>query len=160
MKYQTAWKKRKAKNRKNNNKNKKRKSNNYSVSYSSNNSHFKLLAGQQCLSLETSTSLKQCHNLRKIRPHPWLPREFISSVRFSPLTDWVVVGDVRDDSAEILFQSYLQETLVSSSGMGRDVFCLMFSVLERLSWHVTGPNHASFRLWTAARRASCGPTRK
>ena len=142
MKYQTAWKKRKAKNRKNNNnKNKKRKSNNYSVSYSSNNSHFKLLAGQQCLSLETSTSLKQCHNLRKIRPHPWLPREFISSVRFSPLTDWVVVGDMRDDSAEILFQSFLQEALVSSSGMGRDVHSWMLSIqlsLKKLYW---SPNH-------------------
>ena len=30
-------------------------------------------------------------------------------------------GDMRDDSAEILFQSFLQEALVSSSGMGRDV---------------------------------------
>ena len=30
-------------------------------------------------------------------------------------------GDTRDDSAEILFRSFLQEALVSSSGMGRDV---------------------------------------
>ena len=44
----------------------------------------------------------------------------------SPLTDWVVgVGgeggerDLRDDSAEILFQSFLWEPIVSSSGMGR-----------------------------------------
>ena len=29
-------------------------------------------------------------------------------------------GDFRDDSAEILFQSFLQEALVSSSGTGRD----------------------------------------
>ena len=29
-----------------------------------------------------------------------------------------------DDSAEILFQSFLQEALVSSSGMGRDVHFL------------------------------------
>ena len=29
-----------------------------------------------------------------------------------------------DDSAEILFQSFLQEALVSSSGMGRDVHSL------------------------------------
>ena len=28
-------------------------------------------------------------------------------------------GDMRDDSAEILFQSFLQEALVSSSGMGK-----------------------------------------
>ena len=30
-------------------------------------------------------------------------------------------GDMRDDSAEILFKSFLQEAHVSSSGMGRDV---------------------------------------
>ena len=32
---------------------------------------------------------------------------------------------MRDDSAEILFQSFLQETIVSSSAMGGDVDCLM-----------------------------------
>ena len=30
-------------------------------------------------------------------------------------------GDIRDDSAEILLQTFLQEALMSSSGMGRDV---------------------------------------
>ena len=37
----------------------------------------------------------------------------VSSVPFSPLTDWVAGGggDMRDDSAEILFQSFLQETI-------------------------------------------------
>ena len=45
----------------------------------------------------------------------------ISSVHCSPLTDWVVRGDMRDDSAEILFQSFLQKALVSSSGLGKDV---------------------------------------
>ena len=50
------------------------------------------------------------------------------SVQFCPLTDWVVVGDMRDDSAEILSQSFLQEALVSSSGMGRDVHSLMLSI--------------------------------
>ena len=30
-------------------------------------------------------------------------------------------ADTRDDSAEILFQSFLREALVNSSGMGRDV---------------------------------------
>ena len=29
--------------------------------------------------------------------------------------------DMKDDSAEILFQSFLQEAIVSSSGTGRDV---------------------------------------
>ena len=62
---------------------------------------------------------------------------------------------MKDDSAEILFPSFLQEAPVSISGMGRDVLSLMFiqhflcrpgrrppakvpcrMVLERLSWHV------------------------
>ena len=34
-------------------------------------------------------------------------------------------GDMEDESAEILLQSFLQEALVSSSGMGRDVHSLM-----------------------------------
>ena len=71
-----------------------------------------------------------------------------------------------DDSADILFQSFLQEALLNSSGMGRDVHSLMLSiydffcrprryppsklprgmVLEKLSWRVTYPNHGSFRL--------------
>ena len=71
---------------------------------------------------------------------------------------------MRDDSAETLFQSFLQEALVTSSGMGRDVCSLMLSiqhfftqpqrhqppkvpsrvVLKRLSWHVTCLNHAGY----------------
>ena len=71
-------------------------------------------------------------------------------------------------SAEILFQSFLQEALVSRSSMGRVVYPLMLSIqrflcrpqhrpsskvplrmaLERLSWRVTCPNHASYRLLT------------
>ena len=35
---------------------------------------------------------------------------------------------MRDDLAEILFLSFLQKALVSSSGMGRDVHCLMLSI--------------------------------
>ena len=42
---------------------------------------------------------------------------------------------VRDDSAEILFQSFLQEALVSSSGMGRDVHSLMLSKQHFLCRH-------------------------
>ena len=60
---------------------------------------------------------------------------------FSPLANnWVIGGDVRDDSAEILFQSLL-EAVVSGSGTGRDAevatglcFCLfgnMNTVLKR-----------------------------
>ena len=33
-------------------------------------------------------------------------------------------------------------------------------VLERLSWHVTCPNHESFHLFPVARRGSSGSTRK
>ena len=49
----------------------------------------------------------------------------VGRVQFSPLIEWVVGGgvwgDMKDDSVEILFQSFLQEGLLSSSGMGRDV---------------------------------------
>ena len=74
---------------------------------------------------------------------------------------------MRDDSAEILFQSFLQEALSDSSGMGRYVRSLVLSiqnilcrprrrtpskvpgsmVLERLSWRVTCSNHARFHLF-------------
>ena len=37
-------------------------------------------------------------------------------------------GNMRDDSAEILFLSFLQEALMSSSGMGRDGHDLMLSI--------------------------------
>ena len=39
-------------------------------------------------------------------------------VQFSPLSNWVVGGDIMDESAEILFQSFLQGALVSTSGTG------------------------------------------
>ena len=78
---------------------------------------------------------------------------------------------MKDDSAEILFQSFLQKALVGISGMDRDVHSLKMStqhflcrsqrrppskvpqrmVLERLSWPVTYPNQSSCRkrfLWT------------
>ena len=97
-----------------------------------------------------------------------------------PLDQMGRLGDMRDDSAEILFKSFLHEALVNSSGRGRDVHSLTFSiqhffcrprrrppskvpwrmVWEGLSWRVTWLNHASFRLLTLARRGSCGPTRK
>ena len=37
-------------------------------------------------------------------------------------------GDMRDDSAEILFQSFPQEAIMSSAGMGRDVHSLMLFI--------------------------------
>ena len=42
----------------------------------------------------------------------------MASVLISPLTNQVV-GDMRNDSAEILFQLLLQEAIVNSSVMGR-----------------------------------------
>ena len=73
-------------------------------------------------------------------------------------------GDMKDDSAEILFQSFLQEATVSSSAIGSNVHSVELSiqhflcqpwshspwemVLERLLWRVTCPNHASFCLLT------------
>ena len=73
---------------------------------------------------------------------------------------------MRDDLAEILFQSFPQEALVSSSGVGRDVHSLILSIqhflcrsrrcppskvprrmaFERLSWRVTCLNLVRFRL--------------
>ena len=53
---------------------------------------------------------------------PWV-------VLFSPSTDWVVGGDMKHDSAKILFQFFfLQEAIVNSSGMGWDVHFLMLSI--------------------------------
>ena len=39
-------------------------------------------------------------------------------------------GNMTDDSARILFKSFLQEATVQSSGMGRDVHSLMLSIGE------------------------------
>ena len=37
--------------------------------------------------------------------------KYLQRVQFSPLTDWVVGGNMRDNSAESLFQSFLQMRL-------------------------------------------------
>ena len=75
---------------------------------------------------------------------------------------------------------FCKRSLWAVSVVGRELYSLMLSiqhflcrqrrrppskvpremVLERFSWCVTCPNHASFRLLTVARRGSCGPTRK
>ena len=39
-----------------------------------------------------------------------------------------VGGDMRNDSKEILFQSFLRETIMSSSDVGRDVLSMMLSI--------------------------------
>ena len=115
------------------------------------------------------------------------------SSSFSPLTVWVVAGcgkgrSIRDDSADILFQSFLQRAVVNVSGMVRDVHSLTLSiqyflcrpqrrplsevpwrmVLRRPLWHVTCPNYTSFPSldpqgsWSCSppTRWSCAPRRK
>ena len=86
-------------------------------------------------------------------------------------------GNMRDNSAEILFQSFLQEALVSSSGKGKDVHSLMLSnqhflcrprrflpskmpwkvVLERLSWRVTCKNLQVSDSWQMPEKVSVDP---
>ena len=61
----------------------------------------------------------------------WRVSQALSSVQFTSLQSRDRLGrrgDTRDDSVEILFQSFLQKALVSSSGMGRDVHSLMLSI--------------------------------
>ena len=48
--------------------------------------------------------------------------QFISVQSLDQLGRWRVM---RDDSAEIIFRSFLQEALVSNSGMSRDVHSLV-----------------------------------
>ena len=104
----------------------------------------------------------------------------ISLQRVDSLDRWSRRADIRDDVAEILFQSFPQKALMRSSGKGKNVYSLMLSiqhflcpprrrqtskvswrmVLDRLSWRVTCPNHASSHLLTVARRYSREPTRK
>ena len=88
-----------------------------------------------------------------------LSKQRLSSVQSSPLIDWVVGGgerrggegrgggtrgtlqqrwggggrDMRDASAEIVFQSFRAgEAIVSSSGMHRDVYSLTLSIQHSL----------------------------
>ena len=82
----------------------------------------------------------------------WLMAVFVRSrgdpVRFQliPLTDWVVRGDMRDDSVEILLHSVLQEAPVSSSGMGLDVHSLMY-IQHFLCWpRRRPPSKVSWRM--------------
>ena len=102
-----------------------------------------------------------------------------SSLQFSPWTNWVIGvtwGTIQHRSSSSLFcrrplwagpawvgkstlilsiQHFLP-TLVSST-LNKVPWKM---VLERLSWSVTHPNHASFHLLTVARRGSCGPARE
>ena len=94
-----------------------------------------------------------------------IQRKFSSVQSLDPLGHQ---GDMRDDSAEILFQSFLQEALLSSSSMGRDAHSLMLSIQHFLCqprhrppskvpwrmvlcWRVTCPKHASFHLLTVSK---------
>ena len=88
----------------------------------------------------------------------------IRSVQFRPFNQLGRRGNTTDDSAEILFQCFLQEAIVSTSGMGMDVHSLMLSiqhflcqprrrpffkvpwrvVLERLLWRFTCPKRFQY----------------
>ena len=107
------------------------------------------------------------HSLTVIELYAHVVRRLNNSVPW-PIRSLVggVVG-MKDDSAEIFFQYFLQKAPVSSSGMGRDVHSLMLfiqvfpcrprrrppskvpwrMVLERLSWHVTCTSHTSSNFW-------------
>ena len=109
-----------------------------------------------------------CWPLFSVCSTPLLLPKVQVAVQFSPLTDWVIGKTWLNDSAQILFQSCLQEAIVSSSGMGQDIHSIVLSIqhfLSKAPWrmvfkrHVTCPNHATFHLLTVARRGSCGPTR-
>ena len=77
----------------------------------------------------------------------------ISNARFSDKNQFSSVqsrdrpgcqGDMRDDSAQILFQSFLQDALESCSGMDRDVHSLiimMCSFLCHFFFGAQGPLH-------------------
>ena len=87
---------------------------------------------------------------------------------------------MRDDLAEIFFHSFQQKAPCEKFWHGQYVCSWILSIqhflcwpwccppfkipwrmiLERLSWCVTCLSHASFGLWTVARRCSCGPTMK
>ena len=117
-------------------------------------------------------------NFRMLVSKKWSNVDFCS-VQFSPLTDWVVVGTwgtIQQRSSSSLFCRRPLWAFWHWQG------CPLFDVVHptfacrprrrppskvpwrivsrRLSWRVTCPNHASFRLLTVARRGSCGPKRK
>ena len=121
-----------------------------------------------------------CHSLLSPREINQIPHERNWNGTVQSLSRSDRWGDMRDDSAQIFFPSFLLEAPVSCSGMGWDVHSVVLSiqhflcwpqchpssevpwrmVLERLSRHVTYPNHAGFCFSTTAGRGSCGPTRK
>ena len=114
------------------------------------------------------------------------PQSMFSSARFSSVANRLGRrgrgggGERRDDVTEILFQSFLQEALVRSFGMGRDVHSLTLSiqhflcwprrrppsevpfrmVWERSSWHVVFPYRARVSPCSVsvASLRSCGPS--
>ena len=103
-----------------------------------------------CLMLSMTQRGKHCHLVWKVwhrGKHSHLVwcrvwhREantavLFSSVQFSSVPDWLGHrGEMKDDSAEILFQSFLQEAVVSSSDMGSDVHSLILSVQHFLYVH-------------------------
>ena len=68
------------------------------------------------------------------------------SVQFSALIRLGHQGHMRNDSAEILLQSFLQEAHLSSSGIGRNVHSLMLSI-QHFSVHWSNGEPMD-RIWT------------
>ena len=69
-------------------------------------------------------------------------KDFFFSSGFSSVQSFGLLDrreDMRDDSAEILFQSFLRETIVGSSGMGRtstlDDFCIREKTLSSTEYN-------------------------
>ena len=63
-------------------------------------------------------------------------------------------GHMRDDSTEILFQSFLKEALVSSSDTGIDVHSLLFSIQHILCWTQGHPSSKKVP-WRMVLERSC-----
>ena len=115
------------------------------------------------LSLLVLTADATLKNTAKTRPRLHVPmQKQFSSVQ--SLDRLGRRGDLRDDSAQIFLQSFLQEGLVSNFGMSRNVHSLLLSiqhflyrprrrpsskvpwrmVLQRLSWRVDKPEQCKF----------------
>ena len=65
----------------------------------------------------------------KVEPFSFEVKEFLYHLRYTTVQSLDQLQghwwDIKDDSAEILFQSFLQEALVSSSGMGRGAILIL-----------------------------------
>ena len=146
--------------------------------------HFRLLPGKlRLLKVHTSTvnlpkvdtstvNLPKVHtstvNLPKVHTSTVnLPKVYTSTVQFSSIQSLDWLGRQQRPSSSLFCRSRDFHSLMlpiqhfPCRPRRRPPFCVPWRmVLERLSWCVTCPSHASFRLLTVARRSSCGTTRQ